>query len=154
MNKEKRSPVQECVSNRDGGNIYLSPDGSVLGVYPWRNEISGWLSSRGRLCCPAAYTLTQHPLPRLSLSLSGLIQPAAHLIYWTILCVCSGLCACVCTCVHACMCVCAGIITQAPVPLHLYIKWLEQSPPLVSPHYLFRFIPAETTEESPHRITQ
>lgn len=24
-----------------GGDIYLSPDGSVLGVHLWRNEISG-----------------------------------------------------------------------------------------------------------------
>lgn len=45
----------------DRGRIYLSPDGSVLGVHLWRNEISGRLSGRGRLCCPAAYTLTQHP---------------------------------------------------------------------------------------------
>lgn len=40
-NEEKRSSVQECVRKRDGGNIYLSPDGSVLGVHLWRNEISG-----------------------------------------------------------------------------------------------------------------
>lgn len=39
--KEKRSSVRECVRKRDGGNIYLSPDGSVLGVHLWRNEISG-----------------------------------------------------------------------------------------------------------------
>lgn len=45
----------------DRGRIYLSPDGSVLGVHLWRNEISGRLSGRGRLGCPAAYTLTQHP---------------------------------------------------------------------------------------------
>lgn len=41
MNKEKRSLVPECVRKRDRGNIYLSPDGSVLGVHLWRNEISG-----------------------------------------------------------------------------------------------------------------
>lgn len=40
MNKEKRSLVQECVRKRDGGNIYLSLDGSVLEVHLWRNEIS------------------------------------------------------------------------------------------------------------------
>lgn len=45
----------------DRGRIYLSPDGSVLGVHLWRNEISGRLSGRGSLGCPAAYTLTQHP---------------------------------------------------------------------------------------------
>lgn len=39
-NKEKRSLVQECVSKRDRENIYLSPDGSVLGVHLGRNEIS------------------------------------------------------------------------------------------------------------------
>ena len=39
--KRKRSSVRECVRKRDGGNIYLSPDGSVLGVHLWRNEISG-----------------------------------------------------------------------------------------------------------------
>lgn len=39
-NKERRSLVQECVAKRDRGNIYLSPDGSVLGVHLWRNEIS------------------------------------------------------------------------------------------------------------------
>lgn len=49
------------VKKIDRGGIYLSPDGSVLGVHLWRNEISGRLSGRGRLCCPAAYTLTQHP---------------------------------------------------------------------------------------------
>lgn len=41
MNKEKRSLEQECVRKKDRGNIYLSPDGSVLGVHLWRNEISG-----------------------------------------------------------------------------------------------------------------
>lgn len=103
MNKEKRSLEQECVRKKDRGNIYLSPDGSVLGVHLWRNEISGWLSGRGRLCCPAAYTPTQHPLPRLSLALSGLIQPAVHLICWTIRCVCAQFCVrvCVYVCVRA-----------------------------------------------------
>lgn len=38
-NKE-RLLVQGCVRKRDGGNIYLSPDESVLGVHLWRNEIS------------------------------------------------------------------------------------------------------------------
>lgn len=98
MNKGRSSLVKEWVRKRDGGNIYLSPDGSVLEVHLWRNEISSWLSGSWRLCCPAAYTLTQHPLPRLSLSLSSLIQPAAHLICRTILCVCSGLRARVCEC--------------------------------------------------------
>lgn len=41
MNKKRRSLVQECVRERDGGNIYMSPDRSVLGVHLWRNEISG-----------------------------------------------------------------------------------------------------------------
>lgn len=41
MNKKRRSLVQECVRERDGGNIYTSPDRSVLGVHLWRNEISG-----------------------------------------------------------------------------------------------------------------
>lgn len=37
---ENRLLVQGCVRKRDGGNIYLSPDGSVLGAHLWRNEIS------------------------------------------------------------------------------------------------------------------
>ena len=91
LRKTKRSLVQECVRKRDRGNIYLSPDGTVLGVHLRRNEISSWLSGRGRLCCPAAHRLTQPPPPpppHLSPVLSGLTQPAAYLFYWKILCVC------------------------------------------------------------------
>lgn len=62
-NKKKRSLEHECVRKRDGGNIYLSPDGSVLGVHLRKNEISSRLSGRGRLCCPAAHILTQYHLP-------------------------------------------------------------------------------------------
>lgn len=69
-------------------------------------------------CCPAAYALTQRPLH----SLSGLSQPAAHLICGTILCVCSQLCAQK-----------QSLISRAPVPLHLSIKWLGQCLPLLSP---------------------
>lgn len=135
-NQEKRSSVRECVRKRDGGNIYLSPDGSVLGVHLWRNEISSWLSGRGRLCCPAAYTLTQHPPPLPPVSLwSHTTCSAFNLLDDS--CVCSGLCACVCVRGRK-----QSLITRAPVPLRLSIKWLGQSPPLVSLHYLFRSIPS------------
>lgn len=44
--KEKVGGAETCGgeerrAERGWGNIYLSPDGSVLGVHLWRNEISG-----------------------------------------------------------------------------------------------------------------
>lgn len=47
MNKKKKVGGAETCggeerrAERGWGNIYLSPDGSVLGVHLWRNEISG-----------------------------------------------------------------------------------------------------------------
>lgn len=54
------------------------------------------------------------PSPILSAWLSGLTQPAAHLICWTILCMCSGFCVCVCVPTDTC----AVLLPSPTPPLH------------------------------------
>ena len=92
----------------DRGRIYLSPDGSVLGVHLWRNEISGRLSGRGRLCCPAAYTLTQHP----ACSVCSPTTCSAFNLQQRSVCVC----VCACVCVHRSRGLQAGLLSHAASP--------------------------------------
>lgn len=90
----------------DRGRIYLSPDGSVLGVHLWRNEISGRLSGRGRLCCPAAYTLTQHPACSVCshTTCSAFNLPDRHARV------------CMCICVHRSRGLQGGLLSHAASP--------------------------------------
>lgn len=92
----------------DRGRIYLSPDGSVLGVHLWRNEISGRLSGRGRLCCPAAYTLTQHPACSVcSHTTCSAFNLPDHSVYTSV---------CVCVCVHRSRGLQTGLLSHAASP--------------------------------------
>lgn len=125
----------------DRGRIYLSPDGSVLGVHLWRNEISGRLSGRGRLCCPAAYTLTQHPACSVcSHTTCSAFNLPDRSVYTSV---------CVCVRLRAQK---QRFTNRAPVPRCLAIKRLGQCLPLGSASLALWLLPSWELE-SPRRTS-